>query len=193
MDREGGPVTRFRNLIGGVIPLLASAGCSSALDAPSAYETAQYLCGEAQSAAWSAELDSCRAIRAAGGLCAGVLSFRGIVDEQPVVASIHARTASFVEIFEPNGNSIRSLRARATAPYFDFSLTIDFFADKKPGRPPDSNSNLNFEARGGNYLVGVIPNDVSIQVDTDEEFAFSTQAALSRGGTFEGCFHVFLR
>lgn len=169
-----------------------AAGCGSPVDAPSAYDTAQYLCDDAHAAAWNAEVASCVAARASGASCAGTMSFRGTVDHQPIVVSARPTSAAFDFEVDSEGQAVRNLRMRGTTPYSEVALAYQFYADGRTDTPKTLTSNLNFEARGGNYLVGTIPTSLSITVDTPDEFEFASSAKLTRGGTFEGCFHVFL-
>lgn len=168
--------------------LFLASGCASAIDAPSAYETTTYLCDDAHAAEWAAEIEACRALGDEG--CAGIMSVRGVVDEQPVRAS--NRVESAVEsVDQSDEGPVRSFRLSGRTTYFRLALTCQFLRD---GRPPSSlTSNLNLEARGGNYLVGLARPAQSIQVDSPGEFAFRVQSSLTRGGTFEGCFHLFVK
>jgi hypothetical protein len=178
--------TRYRGCLVGFFFL--SAGCASAIDAPSAYETAPYLCDDSQAAAWATEVEACRA--AGSDLCAGVMSFRGVIDEQPVRSSNRVQLVTLL-LDATSGVEIRTVRVVGRTAYYRLAVSCEFLPDGMP--PPTFSQNLNLEARGGNYLVGLSQTQQSIQVDEPGEFAFRIQSKLTRGGTFEGCFHLFLK
>jgi hypothetical protein len=178
--------TRYRGCLVGF--LFLAAGCASAIDAPSAYETAPYLCDEAHAIEWASEVEACRA--AGSDHCAGVMSFRGVIDEQPVRSSNRVELVTRT-IDATSGVEIRSVRAEGRTAYYRLAITCEFSPDGTPA--PSFSSNLNLEARGGNYLVGLAPREQSVQVDEPGEFAYRIQSKLTRGGTFEGCFHLFVK
>jgi hypothetical protein len=118
------------------------------------------------------------------------MSFRGVIDEQPVRSS--NRVELVVQTFDAtSGVAIRSVRAVGRTAYYRLAVSCEFLPDGMPA--PSFTSNLNLEARGGNYLVGLAPREQSIEVDEPGEFAFRIQSKLTRGGTFEGCFHLFVK
>jgi hypothetical protein len=172
--------------------IVCVAGCASPIDAPSAYEGQQYLCDEAHAASWDARVEACRSAHAVDGSCAAAVSFRGNIDHHDVVGSMQADVGTFIGDVDSSGVPIRMLHVAGPTPYFRLAITYGFFLRGQPGRPAGNISNMNLEARGGNYLVGLIEKEHAILVDTDEEFAFSVASNLSRGGSFDGCLHLFL-
>jgi hypothetical protein len=172
--------------------IVCIAACASPIDAPSAYEGEQYLCDDSHAALWSAEVEACRSAHADDGSCAAAMSFRGVIDKQAVVMSMRASMGTIIDDIDSAGAPIRGVRVVGPTPYFRCSLTYSFVRRGQSGVPVSNTSNLNLEARGGNYLVGLVEKEHAILVDTDEEFAFTTKSDLARGGYFEGCFHLFL-
>src|SRR5689334_8436357 len=108
---------------------LVGLGCSSALEAPSAYETTQYLCDEPHAQAWTAAIDVCRAEREAGGSCAGVMSLRGVVDGQSILASKRLLSADFSDDPTTGSEPEHMVRLRARADYSDVTVQLQFKND----------------------------------------------------------------
>ena len=176
----------------GILLVLAVSGCASAIDAPSAYETAKYLCDDAHRATWDAEVEACRDAHLSTQSCGGVISLRGVIDEQPVVVTLRAYdTVHSIDSLDDEGILVRATRAAGPTPYFGFNIVHQFYLDGRDGVPSGQTSNMTLEARGGNYLVGFNATSQSIEVLKDDEVAFRLTAKLSRGGNIEGCFHLF--
>src|ERR1051325_10183514 len=60
--------------------------CVAPLQAPSAFEDEQSRGDPSHAEAWRARVESCRDAFAADGSCVGVISLRGIIDNENVVA-----------------------------------------------------------------------------------------------------------
>jgi hypothetical protein len=179
--------------------LLALTHCVDPIDAPPAFFSQQYLCDAAHQSEWEARTEQCREAHQRDGSCAGILSFRGTLDSQPMVVGSPVTSATVRRVTLPDGSMPVGSVIRAPAPYFTIQLT--FVDNTKPasgnvfGNVTGGVSNSDFidlEARGGNYLANFVNETRETRLVTSDEanFAFSTD--LSRGGGhIDGCLHVF--
>ena len=174
-----------------------STGCGSPLDAPSAFASERYLCGPEQQAELDALVEACRQGDLRDGACFGVESFQGVLDGQPVVVD-----APIVEFTYSDGardgGMARNVSMKALAPYFGATLSLVFMLDAQTGLMTNAGlagvpEYFNLEARGGNYLVTLQSATREIQSQTADEVRAKVSASISRGGSLDFCFHVFLK
>jgi hypothetical protein len=184
------------------------ANCIAPLDAPSAFSAAQYLCDPAHAADFAAFVEPCREAHLRDQSCAGVMSFRGVIDSQPIAMDTEVVTAVYVDKPLADGTVSRAVTLNGFSPYFAFRMDLSNFlappAVSRTGPVADnacgsvvggstcaSSELLNLEARGGNYLSQLVSEVRDIRLETADELLVALTADLSRGGDLEGCFDVF--
>jgi hypothetical protein len=183
----------------------ALAGCVAPLEAPSAFDDQQYLCDPGHADAWRARIESCRDAFAADGSCLGVISLRGILDNENVVMDSPVTRLVITDTPNRDGVVVRDYFVSGRAPYFDFSLDLTGFAV-----PPAHSANgiiiatatcnpdpgtdlvcfngvLNIEVRGGTELLRLQTLVRNIRVETVSELEFNFSSDLARGGNLSGC------
>jgi hypothetical protein len=172
-------------------------GCQEPIAAPSAFSEERYLCDAEHRAEFDAIVARCRDDHLRDASCSGIISFRGTIDSQEVVLDSPTTMVVRPERITPGGIKTDGLRFWATAPYFEFRLTI---ADTSaPSTQPSSDagsigSNFDFidlRARGGNYLTAWTNETRDIQLLTPSEVRFAFTTDLLRGGHLEGCLDIF--
>jgi hypothetical protein len=171
---------------------LTAFACSDPLEAPPAFESERFLCGEENLEAFETELDDCLQARLRNeAACRGVISFRGVIDEQPVIGDAWIVDADVNPSADPNEPP--DIHMRAYAPYFIYSLAFAVRSELGMiNEVVDSAVNfVNLEVRGGNYLVALVDGTIDIQLRTDTELRAALAGNLARGGQLETCFHVF--
>jgi hypothetical protein len=187
--------------------LLGLAQCVEPLEAPSAFSTEEYLCEADHAALLEARVEQCRQAYALDRSCKGIMSFRGLIDAQPVVMDSELSAAQYQDNVTPGTG--RTVTINGHSPYFNVRLDLSFFAI-----PPDVTQSgpvatgavvctsgvssicramdlLNLEVRGGNYLASLTSETRDIRVETPGELRVALRADLSRGGYMEGCFVAF--
>lgn len=108
-----------------VVGLLLAA-CAEPLDAPSAYDDQVYVCGEDAAAARDAQSGACREDED----CAGWVSLRGTLQDQPVTVGSVVRSVSLDASNVPDVGFVRdSVELSAASPYFNLRL---MFSDLPP-------------------------------------------------------------
>ena len=119
-----------------------------------------------------------------------MMSLRGVVDKQSILASKRLLTADLSDQPSPGSEPDHLLRTRARADYFDVTVSLQFKNDWQSLAL--GTGYFNFEARGANYMTGVGFADLSLQKQTAEELAFSTHIEFTRGNdTSDACFYIF--
>jgi len=175
--------------------LLVLTGCVAPVDAPSAFSTEHYLCEGENLALFDAMVEQCRDEMHQGAPCAGVMSLRGVVDSQAVVADSRVTRVFFADEPTGNGNRMRAIDVTGVAPYFSMRITLyGFEADEGrvpalPLAPP--RDVVNFEARGANYLSQIVDQIRVVEVNERDEMRAKVSGRLTRGGTVDMCFHLF--
>jgi hypothetical protein len=185
---------------------LCLARCVEPIDAPSAFSSEHYLCDEEHAAEFDAQVERCRQDHLRDQSCAGVLSLRGVFDSQPVVLDERVVKATYSDQVQQNGPTIRVMTINAIAPYFRVRFDSNFSVPPeatKSGPVPDTDCSLggglscgstqilNLEARGGNYLSGLVSAVREIKLETLEEVRVKLSGGLARGGNIDACFHIF--
>ena len=187
----------------GLVLLLWLGACVAPLEAPSAFDDQQYLCGPENAPALEARLAECRATY---DQCRGVISFRGVVDNQPVKVGSLITIVGTTDIQRVDGTTSRAFLIHGRAPYFTFSFDLPQF-DAPPGHTksgvyiPDltnclgtgnglgcERAVLNLEVRGGTYLSSLDSLNRDIQIETSDELRVGLTGHLLRGGSVEACF-----
>lgn len=181
------------------------AACVAPLEAPSAFEDQQYLCDPGHADTWRARIESCRAAFVADGSCLGVISLRGILDNQNVVMDSPVTRLAITDSPNRDGTVVRDYFFRGSAPYFDFSMDLTGFAvppahstngliiatatcDPAPGTDLVCfNGVLNIEVRGGTELLRLQTLVRNIRVETVYELELNFASDLARGGNVSGC------
>ena len=192
-----------------IAPILG--GCSSALDAPSVYESEVYLCAPQQADRWRVELERCRSEYDLNGSCGGLVSFTGHLYRQPLVVDSRFDVARFEDILRSDGVRMRNdLKLSGISPYFRFRVrfwevggevssgerTLDVIAGQAPGPPQPFldrfvRASVRLSASGQSVESPALGGNVSL----------SLQAVNEQAGTFhlefgedaiDGCFHAFL-
>ena len=126
-------------------------GCSSALDAPSVYESELFLCAPDQAERWRVELERCRNEYERDRSCGGLVSFTGRLYRQPLVVDSRFDVSRFEDILRTDGVRIRNdVKLSGISPYFRFRVrlwevggdmsgserTLDVIAGQAPGPKP---------------------------------------------------------
>lgn len=180
-------------------------GCADPIDAPSAFSGERYVCGPEHVAEFDALMEECRTLRQTS-VCRGVLSLRGSIDAQDVTVDAHVTSLSVSDWPGGDPEFARAISVLAGSPYFNIKLDMNYLAvpprasisgelPENCALTPTSSTTcmlLNLEARGGNYLVGMIHVVRTMELETAEEVRTSFSADLARGGHLEGCFQVIL-
>jgi hypothetical protein len=197
------PGSRLRALI--VAACSAAAGCAAPLDAPPAFSDERYLCGPEHAAEFEALVEECRALRESS-VCAGVLSLQGNIDSEDVTLDTRLESATF-SVYGGDPSVSADLWLVAPAPYFSITLGLLYLAapplSSLSGQLPDQCLTLarpvtatcmlvNVEARGGNYLSGVLNMYRTVELETPSEKRISFSADLVRGGHIDACLHAFV-
>jgi hypothetical protein len=183
------------------------ANCVAPLDAPSAFSAAPFLCDPGRAADFAAFVEPCRQEHLRDQSCAGVMSFKGVVDSQPIVVDAEVVKAVYMDRPLDDGTVSRTVTLRGFSPYFAFLIDlIDFLAPPGVSRSgPVANTAcgsvvggscsstelFNLEARGGNYLSALVNEVRDIRLQTADELRVGLTADLRRGGNLEVCFDVF--
>jgi len=167
--------------------------CAAPLEAPSAFESERFLCGEENRAEFEALLDACHADHSANASgCQGVLSMRGDIDSQAVVLDASVSRINY-GINHVLGTIPTRFVVYFEAPYFTGRL--DMQPESTEEGPVagglSSSTYLNLEARGGNYLSSVEQPSYAFELQTLDEVRGSLSGELGRGGFIETCFHLF--
>ena len=103
-----------------VVGLLLVA-CAEPLDAPSAYDDQVYVCGEDAVATREAKSVECRS----EDDCAGWVSLRGTLQDQPVTVGSPLRSVHLDASDVPGAGLVRdSIELSADSPYFSLRLTF---------------------------------------------------------------------
>jgi hypothetical protein len=134
--------------------------------------------------------------------CIGLVSFRGIIDAQPVVVDSLATRVQAPGTPLPGGQLDVGLGIWGHAPYFGFRFafgdparvsggSVGSAIMSTPAAVDSSADLLNIEARGGNYLATMINETREIQILDSDEIRFKFSADIVQGGRIDGCVDVF--
>jgi hypothetical protein len=168
------------------------AGCATPLEAPSAYSDERYLCEPQDSAEFDAQMVACRDTRLRGGSCAGFVSMRGEIGEQPFVVE-SPLFESFYIYDETKPNALQTLAVSAQAPYFNFRLT----SERVTRVTTDAGTicqtlgaNLfTLEVRGSSHNQALIAKQCDFNRRADGLF-YSFSARIALGGNLEACTYL---
>lgn len=199
-DRDQRFTRRWRLGLG--LLFLGLVACAERVDAPSAFTEEQYLCDAEHAAKFDEQVEECREAHLTDGSCAGIVSFQGVIESQPVVVDATLFKATSVDNRGPNGSRSRSVGLKAYAPYFLFSLELEQLpVEGFPPLPPvpatanagESNARafINLEVRSANYLSSLVDEKRDIELGTTEEVRAAISGGLTRGGYIDLCFHAF--
>jgi hypothetical protein len=174
-------------------------GCASPIDAPSAYTSEQFLCGDEQAAEFDSQVERCREASLRDGSCSGIVSLKGSVDAQPIVIDSTAGKVTYVEKSgrsDGSGGELSELKVYARSPYFDFVLTLlskplDLGTGEAPGMCRDPTGFFSIEARGGSDFVPMYFSSCELKLRTPQEMRVVFSAQLRIRGNVDGCFHIF--
>lgn len=104
---------------GRTLVALASAwialACSDPLDSPSGYESQEFWCGPEAARARDEQTAACRAADA----CSGWISFRGVLQSEPLTVGVPLRSVTIDRVSLPSVGVVRDAVAlNADSPYF---------------------------------------------------------------------------
>lgn len=101
-------------------------GCVEGIDPPTAYESERYLCEDSQ--AWEQAIAECVEAYLRDGSCGGVMSFRGTLEDTPVVVDSQLSASRFL-LAQSEGHPLRLLDIDTVgnSPYFRFAFKIRSF------------------------------------------------------------------
>jgi hypothetical protein len=167
---------------------LATNGCSDALEAPSAYESQRFLCTPENHLALQQELELCRTANQSGPVCGGVVSFRGTLQNQPVLVESHAfRTSHAI------GPDTQSFWTFALSPYFEYNIQVYILtAERTLILTQEAGSSIRLASRSGSFRSPFITAESTIHQLTDRELSIDLRATLSTGDELEACLHLFV-
>jgi hypothetical protein len=200
----------------GLLALTLGAGCAQPMLTPSAYASERDLCAPGQEAALAAELEACRAARAAGEPCGGVVSFHGTLEGQPVVVDAHLDGTTLTQAREPDSGDrvLEEARTHGRSPYFQFVFDMKSVGGRmaegaaRPARTllvqpgaEDLDGNLEDAAMELSLRLAVGSESVDLMGQQGGSVTVASEGLHALSGTFDsgfgtagdrvaGCFHL---
>ena len=184
-------------------------GCSSALDAPSVYESEVYLCAPDQADRWRVELQHCRDEYEGGGSCGGLVSFTGRLYGQPLTIDSRFDVARFEDVLRDGVRIRNEMKVSGIGPYFRFRVrlwevggdmsegerSLQVIAGQTPGGEPLSDgfvrASVRLSASGQSVESSAVAGDVSLSLQVVNEQAGTFHFEFGQDA-IDGCFHAFL-
>jgi hypothetical protein len=191
-------MNRTHQVSGWFAPLLTCvAGCTTPIDAASAYTAERYLCGDEHAPEFDSQVEQCREANLRDGSCAGFVNLQGDIDEQHVVVDSNVVRATYApDGDEENGVKQWQVVVNGRAPYFSFRVTLsgvplDPGVREAPGGCGRTGGFLSLEARGASDTVPMYFSRCDVNLYTPDEMRIAFSSALGKRGSVDGCFHVF--
>jgi hypothetical protein len=181
------------------LPLTCVVGCAAPIEAPSAYTSERFLCGDEQAAEFDSQVEWCREASLRDGSCSGIVSLKGSVDSHPIVIDSTAGKVTYVEKSgrtDGRGGELSELKVYARSPYFAFGLTLlsqplDLETPEVPGVCRDPTGFFSLEARGGSDFVPMYFLSCDLRLRTPQAMWVAFSANLRVRGNLDGCFYIF--
>jgi len=181
------------------VSLMFIVSCVAAVDAPSAYSTEHFLCGDEHAAEFDALVRDCQNDDLGGGSCKGVASLKASIGQQHGVVDAQLFEATVTR--DPSEPGSRGVDARGRSPYYNFNLnlgiTTDTLADSDVisessevcrGVIRGASRSLTFEARGSSDVQVFRITSCTVKAPDGAYIAFSGDFV--RGGSVEACAYV---
>ena len=187
-------------------------GCSSALDAPSVYESEVYLCAPEQADRWRTELERCRSEYERDGSCGGLVSWKGHLYQQPLTIESRFDVTRFEDLVRPDGVRIRNeMKLSGISPYFRFRFrfwevggdmfggerTLQVIGGQAPGSEPQPfldrfvRASIRLSASGQSVESSALSGNVDLSLQAVDEQAGTFHFQFAEDA-IDGCFHAFL-
>jgi hypothetical protein len=187
-----------------------SAACAAPVENEPAYASERFLCGAPNAELWQDAVERCRVRYERDASCAGMISFEGTLEDQPVTLDAEVGRSQFVDAPSPAGPTLRSnVKIYGRTPYFQFTLQLKEIGGEVGGGPrtlqiggapqPDELLTDSIVRPSFRMSVGGDSKDlagqsgeleVERQTEDEEAGAFSMQFR-TPGARIDGCFHVF--
>jgi hypothetical protein len=192
--------------------LVAIAGCAMPVENPSVYDAQRFLCAEEHDGALRDAIEDCRNDFERDESCAGVLSFAGELEGEPITVESRLLSSEFIDQrLDGEGSEIRQeLKLSGRSPYFHFTLSwldlggdLTGGADERTlrfGAAPDPDeafqddrvrASLRMTVGGESRAFTPREGELTTERQRLDEHSAEFSADFAPGEYLEGCFHAF--
>jgi hypothetical protein len=192
--------------------LVAVAGCAMPVENPSVYEAQRFLCAEEHAGALQDAIEDCRDDFERDESCAGVLSFTGQLEGEPITVESRLASSEVLDLrSDGEGSEIREeLKLSGSSPYFHFTIswldiggdltggaddrTLQYGAARDRGEAlQDDRVSVSLRMTVGGESRAFTPRqgELITELQRLDEHAAAFSADFAADDHLDGCFHAF--